>query len=347
VKSKGRAPLRSAIFSSDGDGDDDEIASSKDNVGKSKDKGAGASIALVNRSIASASSISAVNSNACKESVDESVFDYDGAVERRDKREAEAEEQAQVHAASSSSAATDAPRYIQNLMKTAQVRGKEREIVNEKRLLKERQAEDALYGDLPSFVTAAYKAKLIAEEKFVQDAAQRDAMAADVHSAGMAGFYGNIQHIKTGHRANADTRAGAGEDEGTAVKSTAAEAGAPSRRVSRFVDADADAVDRTEPRGSGASQGQGQGQGWQASAAAASAASGSGGQEIMHAEASARAHAPVDEEREMERERERERVREEEQQQQAEVDRAREARLLEVEAARARYFLRQGKARSA
>ena len=57
-------------------------------------------------------------------------------------------------------------RYISNLMTTASVRGKERDRIYEKKLIKERQIEDQEYGDKPKFVTSAYKQKLIDDEKW-------------------------------------------------------------------------------------------------------------------------------------------------------------------------------------
>ena len=50
-------------------------------------------------------------------------------------------------------------------MNMAKVREKEKERIYERKLLKERQVEDAQFGaDQPKFITAAYKQKL-AEEK--------------------------------------------------------------------------------------------------------------------------------------------------------------------------------------
>jgi coiled-coil domain-containing protein 55 len=57
-------------------------------------------------------------------------------------------------------------RYISNLMTTASVRGKERDRIYEKKLIKERKIEDEEYGDKPKFVTSAYKQKLIDDQKW-------------------------------------------------------------------------------------------------------------------------------------------------------------------------------------
>ncbi len=56
--------------------------------------------------------------------------------------------------------------YIGNLLSTAKVREKESERVYEKRLLKERVVEDEQFGEKPKFMTAAYKRKLIEDQKW-------------------------------------------------------------------------------------------------------------------------------------------------------------------------------------
>jgi hypothetical protein len=51
-------------------------------------------------------------------------------------------------------------------MNTASVRGKERDRIYEKKLLKDRKLEDEEYGDKPKFMTTAYKQKLIEDKKW-------------------------------------------------------------------------------------------------------------------------------------------------------------------------------------
>ena len=57
-------------------------------------------------------------------------------------------------------------RYISNLLTTASVRGKEKDRIYEKKLLKERKVEDEQFGDKPKFMTTAYKLKLIEDQKW-------------------------------------------------------------------------------------------------------------------------------------------------------------------------------------
>lgn len=51
-------------------------------------------------------------------------------------------------------------------MTIASVRGKEKDRIYEKKLLKERKLEDEQFGDKPKFVTTAYKQKLIEDQKW-------------------------------------------------------------------------------------------------------------------------------------------------------------------------------------
>ena len=56
--------------------------------------------------------------------------------------------------------------YITGLMTASKAREKEKERVLDRKLIKEREEEKHLYGDLPKFVTSAYKAKLEEDKRF-------------------------------------------------------------------------------------------------------------------------------------------------------------------------------------
>ena len=62
----------------------------------------------------------------------------------------------------------------------------------ERKLLKEREEEDKLYGDKPKFVTSAYKDKLAEDQKYVQEMEARELSQSDMKSTGMLGFYGGL-----------------------------------------------------------------------------------------------------------------------------------------------------------
>ena len=59
------------------------------------------------------------------------------------------------------------------------------------RLLKERAAEDHLFGDKDRFVTAAYKAKLEADQKWLAEERVREAIE-EKNSVVKAGHMGNF-----------------------------------------------------------------------------------------------------------------------------------------------------------
>jgi len=96
----------------------------------------------------------------------------------------------------SSSTSKDAPksRYVENLKSTAALRERERDRIYEKKLLKEREVEDAEFGDQPKFMTSAYKKKLIEDKKWEYENMLADKLdeRTDVRSGGMEGFYKNL-----------------------------------------------------------------------------------------------------------------------------------------------------------
>jgi len=76
----------------------------------------------------------------------------------------------------------------------AQVREKEKERIFDRKLLKEREQEDAQFGDKPKFLTAAYKQKLLDEKKWEYEdkLAEEVERRTDVRGSGMTGFYANL-----------------------------------------------------------------------------------------------------------------------------------------------------------
>jgi coiled-coil domain-containing protein 55 len=88
-----------------------------------------------------------------------------------------------------------APKYIGQLLSAAKAREREQEVVFERRQVKERQKEDHLFGDKDKFVTAAYKAKLAEDAKWLAEEQAREAAeaAADVTKRrDLSGFYANL-----------------------------------------------------------------------------------------------------------------------------------------------------------
>jgi coiled-coil domain-containing protein 55 len=124
---------------------------------------------------------------------DPSVFDYDGVYdELQSARAAKRGEQEQVREADKKR-----PKYITTLLEAAKIREVENERIRERRLLNERKAEDALYGDKEKLVSASYKRKLVEMKRWEDEDKRLDALEAanDVTKQGehaLAGFYANL-----------------------------------------------------------------------------------------------------------------------------------------------------------
>lgn len=103
------------------------------------------------------------------------VYDYDAEYESfsSDKKK---QRQVEADAAAASAAKQDAkPRYITNLLKTAQRRNQEQEVIHERKLAKEQQEEDAnlQYEGKEKFITSSYRQKLAEREQWAKEEADR------------------------------------------------------------------------------------------------------------------------------------------------------------------------------
>ena len=84
-------------------------------------------------------------------------------------------------------------RYVETLMRRRDEREREDAVLKERRLVREREREDHLYGDKERFVTSAYKKKLredaawLAEDKARDEADAKDAAA--LRKGDMSSFY--------------------------------------------------------------------------------------------------------------------------------------------------------------
>ncbi|KAF2291881.1 hypothetical protein GH714_035978 [Hevea brasiliensis] len=95
---------------------------------------------------------------------DPSVFDYDGVYDEMKLKIAQPREQDREERK---------PKYIQALIKKAEQRQREHEIIYEKKLAKERSKDDHLYADKDKFVTSAYKKKLAEQAKWIEEERMR------------------------------------------------------------------------------------------------------------------------------------------------------------------------------
>ena len=100
---------------------------------------------------------------------DAAIFDYDGHFDgfqdsRKQKLKAADDERVERKS-----------RYIESLIAKQKEREREQDIIYERRLLKEREKEDHLYGDKEKFVTAAYRKKLEEDRKWLEEEKIADA----------------------------------------------------------------------------------------------------------------------------------------------------------------------------
>ncbi|KAG6612235.1 uncharacterized protein IUM83_10671 [Phytophthora cinnamomi] len=124
---------------------------------------------------------------------DPSVFDYDAVYDdMKSARESEASQRAAKREDEKKK-----PKYIGTLLQQAKIREVENERIRERRLLHERKADDALYGDKEKLVSASYKRKLQEMQRWDAEDARLAALEEheDVTKQGehaMAGFYANL-----------------------------------------------------------------------------------------------------------------------------------------------------------
>ncbi|GMH48507.1 hypothetical protein TrRE_jg5803, partial [Triparma retinervis] len=94
----------------------------------------------------------------------------------------------------------------------------EHERLRERMIVKQNEAEDAIYGDKDKFVTGAYKRKLEERKKWEEEQKRNDEeenKGGGVEKRGMGGFYRNMEAIKGGR----------GEGEGEKKKEEEGEGG--------------------------------------------------------------------------------------------------------------------------
>lgn len=117
---------------------------------------------------------------------DASVFDYDSHFDKIQQERSAPKQQDKIERRS---------RYIGSLLEQAAVRKREQDVLFERKLVKEREAEDYLFGEKERFITSAYKKKLQEDAKWNEDRRrqeeeeERNAVERKGH---MGDFYRNI-----------------------------------------------------------------------------------------------------------------------------------------------------------
>ena len=165
-------------------GDDDESSSSENEGMGGRKSQVGRMIAAQAASKQSDKKVLEMQAAALRE--DASIFDYDAHYESIQESRAAPRRDEKIERKS---------KYIASLLHTAEERKREQDVLYEKRLTKEREAEDYLYGEKEKFVTSAYRKKLEeeklwkAEQEKKKEEEERNAVEKRGH---MGDFYRNL-----------------------------------------------------------------------------------------------------------------------------------------------------------
>ncbi|KAJ7309105.1 hypothetical protein JRQ81_008434 [Phrynocephalus forsythii] len=129
---------------------------------------------------------------------DSTVYEYDAIYD--DIQQKKAESQASVLAGKGEKK----PKYIQNILKAAELRKKEQEKRAEKKIQKEREMEGHAFDDKEAFVTSAYKKKLqerAEEEEREKREAEIEACLDVTKQRDLSGFYRHLLNQAVGEEA--------------------------------------------------------------------------------------------------------------------------------------------------
>lgn len=177
-KKKAAAPTRKpalGMFSSPLEEDDDEGTGDIDRANKELSRRA----ASCDMSLLEADSKNA------------DIYDYDGSYD--DFKQEAVQKQTSLLSGGNESTAPKS-KYIGHLQSVAKVREIESNRRFERKLLKEREQEDAEFGDKQKFVTSAYRKKLLEEQKWEHEDRLADKIEEKTGASrqGMQGFYSNL-----------------------------------------------------------------------------------------------------------------------------------------------------------
>lgn len=157
--STSRKPIKKNIFEDD---DDDSISGDgNDHLGRQEHRMVGKMIMQQAQAAKDDRKVLALQAEALKH--DATIFEYDSHVESM----REARSKSSVRKINDKIERKS--KYITGLLETAEHRKKEQEILKEKRLEKERAAEEHIYGTQETFVTSAYRKKMEEEQKWKMD----------------------------------------------------------------------------------------------------------------------------------------------------------------------------------
>ncbi|XP_066492490.1 nuclear speckle splicing regulatory protein 1 isoform X2 [Tiliqua scincoides] len=126
---------------------------------------------------------------------DSTVYEYDNIYDDIQQKKAES------HASSLVGKGEKKPKYIQNILKAAELRKKEQEKRMEKKIQKERETEGDAFDDKEAFVTSAYKKKLqerAEEEEREKREAALEACLDVTKQKDLSGFYRHLLNQAVG-----------------------------------------------------------------------------------------------------------------------------------------------------
>ncbi|KAL8198991.1 UNVERIFIED_CONTAM: Nuclear speckle splicing regulatory protein 1 [Gekko kuhli] len=126
---------------------------------------------------------------------DSTVYEYDNIYDDIQQKKAES------HAGSLLGKEEKKPKYIQNILKAAELRKKEQEKRMEKKIQKEREMEGGAFDDKEAFVTSAYKKKLqerAEEEERERREAALEACLDVTKQKDLSGFYRHLLNQSVG-----------------------------------------------------------------------------------------------------------------------------------------------------
>eukprot|EP01114_Cavostelium_apophysatum_P006720 TRINITY_DN1815_c0_g1_i1.p1 TRINITY_DN1815_c0_g1~~TRINITY_DN1815_c0_g1_i1.p1 ORF type:complete len:347 (-),score=103.92 TRINITY_DN1815_c0_g1_i1:29-1069(-) len=119
---------------------------------------------------------------------DPNAFDYDGMYDSMKSKE----EEFSLRKKSESSMQRK-PKYMGDILKKAKEREREQEVIYDKMLQKEKEKNEKEFGDKDMFVTSAYKKKLLEDQKWEREEAEREKREGSVYKTNdMSGFYANL-----------------------------------------------------------------------------------------------------------------------------------------------------------
>jgi coiled-coil domain-containing protein 55 len=183
------------VFQTTGDDDDDSSSSSHDEKPLTGRKAVNQQISREQAAVRER----ALTASTAPDSVDPQIYDYDGAYDSFSQQPTAVKGSSSSRREQQDAAGSERKsRYIGDLMKNAEKRKIERDIIYERKVAREQEAEENLDPECRGkerFVTAAYKRKLEERKVWQQEEERQQKQEEDndvtKQSHGVAAFYGN------------------------------------------------------------------------------------------------------------------------------------------------------------